>query len=183
MIVRVGLSLLCLTTLGSPSPPKGWLEFHDETLRIAFHHPPTEGLRYEARAATCTQADRTWQGGVRDSIVVVTRSVARMDQIAAYLGVVRANGSWIAQGYQGHMARVAVVRTGGWEALVATDAVTVVYDMALRSPVTARQWRLVAMGPANDGCRPLILGVVTGMSAVWDSAAVAAVLESAKPRH
>ena len=183
MIARVGLSLLCVAMVSSPSPPKGWLEFHDETLGIAFHHPPTAGLRFDARAATCTSSDHMWQGGVPDSIVVVTRSMARMEQIAAYLAIVRSKDSWIAQGYQGHMARVAVVRTGGWEALVATDAVTVVYDMALRSPVTARQWRLIAMGPASDGCRPLILGMVTGMKEVWDSAAVAAVLESAKPRH
>ena len=183
MIARVGLSLLCVATVVSPSPPKGWLEFHDETLGIAFHHPPTAGLRYEARAASCADADRMWQGGVPDSIVVVTRSVARIEQIAAYLAIVRGGSSWVAEGYQGSRARVAVVRAGGWEALVATEAITVVYDMALRSPAAVRQWRLVAMGPASDGCRPLILGVVTGMTAVWDSAAVAAVLASARPRH
>ena len=183
MIARVALSLVCVAMVASQSPPKGWLEFHDETLHVAFHHPPTKGLRYEARRATCTAADRTWQGSVPDSMVVVTRSVAHMEQIAAYLGVVRSEGSWIAEGYEGRRAPVAVVRSGEWQALVATAAVTVVYDIALRSPVTARQWRLVAMGPASDGCRPLILGMVTGMKEVWDSAAVAAVLESAKPRH
>lgn len=183
MIARTWLSLVCVAMVASPSPPKGWLEFHDETLGIRFHHPPTAGLRYEARAATCTSSDHTWQGGVPDSMVVVTRTVARMVQIAAYLAVVRANGSWIAQGYEGHTAPVAVVRTNGWEALVATEAVTVVYDMALRSPVRARQWRLIAMGPASNGCRPLILAMATGMDAVWDSATVAAVLQSARSRH
>ena len=183
MSARVGLAVACLATLVSQRPPKGWVEFHDETLGIAFHHPSTKGLRYEAREATCTYADRIWSGGVPDSMVVVTRTAARLEPIAAYLGIVRANGSWVAEGYQGSRAPVAVVRTGGWEAFVATEAVTVVYDEVLRSSAKARQWRLVAMGPATDGCRPLIVSIATGMSMVWDSAAVVGVLESARLRH
>jgi hypothetical protein len=116
-------------------------------------------------------------------MVVVTRSAARLEQVAAYLGMLRSGTGWIAQGYEGRTAPAASVRVEGWEAVVTDQAVTVVYDMETRSPGTARQWRFVAMGPAKDGCRPLLIAVATGMPAVWDSSAVAKVLESARPRH
>ena len=115
-------------------------------------------------------------------MLVVTRTAAGLEQVASYLGIVRQDGRWVAAGYQDTRAPVAVVRAGGWDALVADSAVTVVYDMALRSPVPARQWRFVAMGPAADGCRPLLLVMATGMAGGWDSTTVARVLATARPR-
>ena len=187
MIGRVGLAVVCLGAFGAPlaaqQKPLAWREFHAATLRIKFRHPPTAGLRFEVRAPSCTDADKMWKGNVVDSMFLVTRSVAQLKQVAAYLGIVQAGTGWIAEGYQGRKAPVASLRVGGWEALVADQATTVVYDEALRSPVPARQWRLVAMGPATDGCRPLLLSIATGLAVPWDSSTVAKVLESASPRH
>jgi hypothetical protein len=165
----------------SPSAAS-WREFRTATLNIAFRHPATPGLRIEPRAATCAESDRNWTGGTPDSMLVVTRTAASLAQVAAYLGIVQQDGRWVAVGYEGTRAPVAAVHGGGWDALVATGALTVVYDMALRSPVSAPQWRFVAIGPAGDGCRPLLLALATRMAGGWDSTTVAAVLATARPR-
>lgn len=159
-----------------------WRDFHADTLGITFSHPDSPGLRFEARAATCTPADAEWHGAATESLVVVTRTAARLPQIAAGLGLVREDGRWVAAGYEGRRAAVAEVRVDGWDALVAGGATTVIYDIALRSPVPARQWRFAAMGPAADGCRPLLVALATGLAAPWDSAAVAGILRSARLR-
>ncbi len=186
-MLRVALGMLCLSAFGQPLSAQqkrpAWREFHAETLKITFRHPSTAGLSIVTRLPSCTASDSMWQGDVADSMLVVTRSLAQLKQVAANLGIVRTDAGWIAQGYEGRKAPVASLRVRGWEALVTDQATTVVFDEALRSPVTARQWRLIAMGPATDGCRPLLLGIATGLAAVWDSSTVAKVLESASPRH
>jgi hypothetical protein len=159
-----------------------WREFHADTLGISFRHPATPGLRFEARAATCAASDAEWQGGLPDSMVVVTRTVARWPQIASLLGLVRESGQWVAAGYEGRRAPVAAVHVAGWDALVVSGATTVVYDLALRSPVAAPQWRLAALGPATDGCRPLVVALATGLAAPWDSTTVAGILRSMRLR-
>jgi hypothetical protein len=54
--------------------------------------------------------------------------------------------------------------------------------MALRSPIAAQQWRLAALGPATDGCRPLLVAFATGLAAPWDSTTVAGILRSMRLR-
>lgn len=174
------LVIACATRVGAQQSTR-WPEFHADTLKVAFHYPATAGLRIEARAATCAASDRNWEGSIPDSMLVVTRTVAPFVQLAASLGLERNGDRWIAAGYQGTKAPVAFVREGAWEAIVTNQATTVVYDMALRSPAAASQWRFLAIGPAADGCRPVLLAIATGQGVAWDSATVAAVLKSARP--
>lgn len=181
LLATCGLYFQCAgVLLATQAPP--WRTFRADALGITFRHPATPGLRIEARAPTCTAADRAWSGGASDSLLVVTRTVASPEQIAANIAIVREGERWVAAGYQDSRAPVAALHVAGWDALVADSAQTVVYDMALRSPVSARQWRLVAMGPAADGCRPLLLALATGMAATWDSTTVAAVLATMRTR-
>lgn len=173
---------LVVVLLGVSAAPPPTRSFHNEKLGIAFSYPQTPGLRIETRQPMCEPSDAMWGGGVVDSVLLVTRTVAPVAQIASNIGLVKEGDGWVAQGYQGTKSPVAFVRAGSWEALVATDAVTVVYDLALRTPVSARQWRFLAMGPAVDGCRPMLLALATGMAGTWDSATVTRVLAGARPR-
>lgn len=167
---------MAVLALASGAPPDAWPEFRDDALGIAFRHPPTPGLRIVARAETCAPGDAQWDGGVSDSLIVVTRTVARFEHLAASLGFARGPDGWHAQGV-GDPSRAASVHVNGWIALVA-QAATLAYDAGLQRPTRADQWRLLAMGPARSECRLVLLGLARAPLAGWDSATVAAVLQS-----
>lgn len=160
---------------------RAWLAFRDDTLGIAFRHPGTPGLRVRAQGAHCEPGEAGWDGAVVDSSVIVMRALTTFDQLAASLAFRRDGGDWSAAGRDGAVARAATVRINGWKAVVTRDAGGLIYDPVLRQPVAARQWRLVAVGPPTSDCPVVMLGLATALTGAWDSATVAAVLESAVP--
>jgi hypothetical protein len=153
-----------------------WQEFHAGTLGITFHHPGTPGLRFDARAATCTPDDRSHVPVATESTVVVTRARATLPLIAASSGLERIDGAWRAQGPA--PAPVSTIATHGWNALLAVDARTLGFDAELGQPVVRPQWRLVAVGPGE--CPAVLVGIATAMQGIWDSAAVVRVLADAR---
>lgn len=176
MAARPWLPVLALLAVASGPPPASWREFRDDRLGVTFRHPDTPGLRIVGRDPTCAPSDAQWDGGAADSIVVVTRTVAAFNHLAASLGFARASTGWLAQG-AGDPVRAVSVQVNGWVALMA-DARTLAFDEKLQQPGAAKQWRLLAMGPARSECRLVMLGLAKAPAQGWDSATVAAVLES-----